>query len=115
MRKNMASSCVGHHEDTRQIQNCKGKKLSEWHQNSTPTTNPSPSRKDLRENGRTTVENQLKGLMEAAEERLEVALSRVAAEDLVAQPLERPVVDDQEDTERAIIQLGGGDGAREVG
>ena len=53
--------------------------------------------------------------MEAADERLEVALSRVAAEDLVAKPLERPVVDDREDAERAIIQLGGGDGAREVG
>ena len=68
--------------------------------------------------GRDPLEDQatsLKGLVEAAEERLDVALTRVAAEDLVAKPLERPVVDDREDAERAIIQLGGGDGAREVG
>ena len=38
----------------------------------------------------------------------------VVVEDLVGEPLEGAVVDDREDAERAVIQLVGGDVAREV-
>ena len=68
--------------------------------------------------GRDPLEGQsarLQGGMEAAEERLDVLVGRVVVEDLVDEPLEGAVVDDREDAERAVIQLVGGDIAREVG
>jgi hypothetical protein len=67
--------------------------------------------------GRDPLEDQaarLQGLMEAAEERLDVLGGRIAVEDPVGEPLEGAVVDDREDAERAVIQLIGGDVAREV-
>ena len=53
--------------------------------------------------------------MEAAEERFDVLGRRVAAQDVVGEPLVGAVVDDREDAERAVIQLVGRDVAREVG
>ena len=50
--------------------------------------------------------------MEAAEERFDVALGRVVAEDLVGEPLEGAIGDDREDAERAVIQLVGSDEAQ---
>ena len=58
---------------------------------------------------------RLQGRVEAAEERLDVVVGRVVVEDLVGEPLEGAVVDDREDAEGAVIQLVGGDEAREVG
>jgi hypothetical protein len=52
--------------------------------------------------------------VEAAEERLDVHVGRVVVEDLIDEPLEGAVVADREDAERAVIQLVGGDGSREV-
>jgi hypothetical protein len=49
--------------------------------------------------------------VEAAKERLDVAVGRVVVEDLIDEPLEGAVVDDREDAERAVIQLVGGDEA----
>jgi hypothetical protein len=54
------------------------------------------------------------GGLEAAEERLDVHVGRVVVEDLSDEPLEGAVVDDREDAERPVIQLVGGDVAREV-
>ena len=51
----------------------------------------------------------------AVEERLDVFVGRVVAEDLVGEPLEGTIVDDRQDAERAVRQLVGGDEAREVG
>jgi hypothetical protein len=52
--------------------------------------------------------------LEAAEERLDVLGVRGAAQDVVGEPLVGAVVDEREDAERAVIQLVGGDEAREV-
>ena len=52
--------------------------------------------------------------LEAAEERLDIDVGRVVVENLIEEPLEGAVVDDREDAERAVIQLVGGDVAREV-
>ena len=62
--------------------------------------------------GRDPLEDQpacLQGRPEAAEERLDVDLGRVAVQDVVGQPFEGAVIDDRQDTERAVIQLVGGD------
>ena len=67
--------------------------------------------------GRDPLEGQSpcrRGGLEAAEERLDVDVGRVVVEDLIEQPLEGPVVDDREDAKRAVIELVGGDVAREV-
>jgi hypothetical protein len=53
--------------------------------------------------------------VEAAEERLDVVVGRIAVQDVAGEPLEGAVVDDRQDAERAVIQLVGGDEAREVG
>ena len=52
--------------------------------------------------------------VEAAEEGRDVRVGRVVVEDLVGEPLEGAVVDDRQDAERPVIQLVGGDVAREV-
>ena len=54
------------------------------------------------------------GPLEAAEQRHDVLVNRIAVEDLVEQPLEGAVVDDREDAEGSVIQLVNGDEAREV-
>jgi hypothetical protein len=59
--------------------------------------------------------SRLQSGVEAAEEGLDVLVSRVVVEDLIGEPLEGPVVDDREDAERPVIQLVGRDIAREVG
>ena len=56
--------------------------------------------------GRDPLEDQaarLQGGPEAAEERLDIAVGRVVAEDLVGEPLEGAVVNDREDAERSVI------------
>ena len=68
--------------------------------------------------GRDTLDGQpacLQCLAEAAEECLNVDLGRVAVQDVVEQPLEGAVIDDRQDTERAVIQLVVGNVPREVG
>ena len=45
------------------------------------------------------------GPLEPPEERPDIPVSRVVVENLVAQPLERAVVDDRQDTEGAVVQL----------
>ena len=57
----------------------------------------------------------LQGLAEAAEECLNIDWGRVAVQDVVEQPFEGAVIDDRQDTERAVIQLVGGNVPREVG
>ena len=52
--------------------------------------------------------------LKTAKERLDIDVGRVVVENLIEQPLEGAVVDDREDAERAVIQLVGGDVAREV-
>ena len=49
------------------------------------------------------------GGLEPLEERLDILVSRVVVEHLVAQPLEGAVIDDRQDAEGAIVQLVGGD------
>ena len=51
----------------------------------------------------------------SGEECRDVDLGRVAVQDVVGQPFEGVVIDDRQDTERAVIQLVSGDIAREVG
>ena len=57
---------------------------------------------------------RLEGGLEAAEERLNVAVGRGVVEDLIGGPLEGAIVDDRKDANRAVIQFVSGDEAREV-
>jgi hypothetical protein len=52
--------------------------------------------------------------LEAAEEVGDVVLVGVVVEDAVGESLEGPVVDDRQDAERPIVELVGGDLAREI-
>ena len=72
----------------------------------------------LRAVGRDPLEDQPacpEGPMEPAEEGRDVLVGRVVIEDLVGEPFEGAIIDDREDAERPVIQLVGGDIAREVG
>src|ERR1700722_10505254 len=74
-------------------------------------------RVQLRAVGRDPLHSQparLQGRVEAAKERLDVALGRIVVKDLVGEPLEGAVINDREDGEWAVIQLVGSDEAREV-
>ena len=57
---------------------------------------------------------RFQGGLEATEERHDVEAGGVVVQDLVGEPLERPVIDDRQDAERAVIELVGRDEAREV-
>jgi hypothetical protein len=57
----------------------------------------------------------LQGPLEPAEERLDIGLGGIVVEDLVGQAFEGAIVDDRQDAEGSVIQLVGGDEAREIG
>ena len=67
--------------------------------------------------GRDPLEDQasrLQGLVEAAEERLDVLVGRVVVQDPVGEPLEGAVIDARQDAERSVMKFVGCDVTEEV-